>query len=500
MQLLTADGRNLERRTTPPGSLWPASPWDISPPTNGQMGSGVGGAVSERTARGLSAFYSCLSVLYDGLATLPIRQFQGVGAARVEVDPSPVIYDPWPEVTDLDFRGQGTWGLAARGNFIARVTDRDKRRYPTQLQPLDNDRVDVRRNTKSGALEYWVQSETEPIPIDDVFHIRNIVRPGSVMGLNPIAELRLTWALAAGADSYAATFFSNASLPNGVITIPDDLSEEQGLALRDQWQQMHQGINKANLPAVLTGGAEWHQLAVNLEDAQFIESRQLSRSEVAGVFRIPPHMIGDLSRATFSNIEHQSIEHVTDTIRPWCIRLESEFKRKSFTARERQQGYYVEFALDALLRGDSLTRALVQNRKISMAQLTPNEARRQDNMPATSSDTFFIQSGFIPVDEAHFRDRKGDPITPVPVDPEEPPDPSLEPSSFMHATDAELLLPLLVAIDSSAEAKKVINRYFRGVTDGMAAADGRTQLIALLSGDDWKSALIERLDEWEASS
>lgn len=386
MQLLTADGRNLERRTTPPGSLWPASPWDISPPTNGQMGSGVGGAVSERTARGLSAFYSCLSVLYDGLATLPIRQFQGVGAARVEVDPSPVIYDPWPEVTDLDFRGQGTWGLAARGNFIARVTDRDKRRYPTQLQPLDNDRVDVRRNTKSGALEYWVQSETEPIPIDDVFHIRNIVRPGSVMGLNPIAELRLTWALAAGADSYAATFFSNASLPNGVITIPDDLSEEQGLALRDQWQQMHQGINKANLPAVLTGGAEWHQLAVNLEDAQFIESRQLSRSEVAGVFRIPPHMIGDVDRTTSwgTGVEQQETGFVRNVlggyIRRWEIAL----------SRCLPAGQYVEVDLRRRLRGDSVQRAAVIISLVNAGVINRNEARvlYEDLPPADGLDKF----------------------------------------------------------------------------------------------------------------
>lgn len=389
MHLQTPSGsveRMLEKRTTPPGSLWPASPWDIAPPTNGMLGTGVGGLSSERQARGLSAFYSCLSVLYDGLATLPLRQFKGAGTDRVEIDLSPVIYDPWPEITDLDFRGSGTWGLAARGNFIGRVTDRDKRRYPLQIQPLDNDAVSLERNKTTGMVEYRINGQTVPIPADDVVHIRNIVRPGSVLGLNPIAELRLTWALASGADAYAATFFSNAAVPNGVITIDGDYTEDAARDLRDQWLQAHQGTGNANLPAVLTGGAKWTQLAINLEDAQFIESRGLSRSEIAGVFRIPPHMIGDVDRSTSwgTGVEQQETGFVRNVlggyIRKWEVGL----------SRCLPANQYVEFDLRRRLRGDSVQRAAIIISLVNAGVINRNEARvlYEDLPPVDGLDTY----------------------------------------------------------------------------------------------------------------
>ena len=379
MHLRTATGL-IEVRTTPPGSLWPASPWDIAPPTNSTPGIGGGG----REANGIGAFYACMSVLYDSVGTLPIRQFEGSGPDRKEMDPSPVIYDPWPEITDMDFRGMGTWGLAAKGNFYARVTDRDKRFYPRQLQPLDNERVFVQRNQKTGMLEYRVGSET--IPPDDVIHLRNITRPGFVVGINPIEELRLTWALAAGADAYAASFFSNASLPNGVITVEEDLEEDQALALRDQWLQMHQGVGKANLPAVLTGGAEWHQISINLQDAQFIEARQLSRAEVAGVFRIPPHMIGDIDRSTSwgTGIEQQETGFVRNVLGGYIRRWELALSKCL------PPGQYVEFDLRRRLRGDSVQRAAIIVSLVNAGVINRNEARvlYEDLPPAEGLDKF----------------------------------------------------------------------------------------------------------------
>ena len=385
MFLRTANGL-VEYRTTPPGALWPASPWDIAPPTNGQVGSGIGGAVSERSVRGIGTVYACLSVLYDGVGTLPIRQFRGSGADRVEVDPSPVLYDPWPEVTDMDFRGMGTWGLAARGNFFGRVTDRDRLRYPTQLQPLDNDHVEVRRNQKTGMLEYRVQGETQPIPPDDVFHIRNIVRPGSVVGLNPIEELRLTWALAAGADAYAAAFYTNSAVPAGIISVEDDLSEEQTLALRDAWLQMHQGISKAHLPAVITGGAEWHQVALNLDDLKFIESRQMSRSEITMIWRIPPHMVSDTDRTTSwgSGIEQQETGFVRNTLGGYLRRWEIGLSRVL------PAGEYCEFDLRKRLRGDSVQRAAIIVGLVNAGVINRNEARilYEDLPPMDGLDAF----------------------------------------------------------------------------------------------------------------
>ena len=392
MYLHTANGEveyiPREKRTTPPGSLWPASPWDIAPPTNGQFGGGIGGS-SERRARGIGAFYACLSVLYDGVSTLPLRQFQGSGPNRQEIDLSPVVYDPWPEITDMDFRGMATWGLAARGNFFGRIVARDKQKYPMLIQPLDNDSVSVDRNRDTGRLEYRLQGKTEPIKADDIIHVRNIARPGAIMGLNPVEELRNTWALAAGADSYAAAFFTNGALPNGIITVGEDLSEEQALAMRDQWLQMHQGIGNAHMPAILTGGAEWHQISVNLDDLKYIESRQMSRSEICSVFRIPPHMIGDVEKSTSfgRGIEQQETTFVRNTLGGYIRRIEIA------TSRCLPPGQYVEFDLRRRLRGDSVQRAAVVVALVNAGVINRNEARilYEDLQPGGPELDAFLQ-------------------------------------------------------------------------------------------------------------
>lgn len=386
MQVLTRAGGHHEVRTTPPGALWPASPWDIAPPSNGMAGSGPGGPVSERRVRGIGAVYACGSVLCDGLATLPIRQFEGQGADRKEVEPSQILYDPWPEITDMDFRVMGQWGLGIRGNFIARVTDRDRLRYPSQLQPLDNDKVTVDRNTKTGMLEYRVSGESQPVRADDIVHMRNIVRPGNVLGLNPIEELRLTWALASGADAYAAQFFTNAALPLGTITVEGDLDETQTLAMAQQWMQMHQGVGSAHLPAVLTGGAKWNQLAINLADAQFVEARQMSRSEIAMIFRIPPHMISDVDKSTSwgSGIEQQELGFLRNTLGGYIRRWEIALSRCT------PPGQYVEFDLRRRLRGDSVQRAAVIVGLVNAGVINRNEARVlfEDLPPADGLDAF----------------------------------------------------------------------------------------------------------------
>lgn len=386
MYLRTANGL-VEHRTTPPGSLWPASPWDISPPTNGQMGGGVSGASNERKARSVGTFYACLGVLYDGVGTLPLRQFTGTGEDKKEVDLAQVVYDPWPEITDLDFRGSATWGLAARGNFIGRVTDRTgKGRWPSQIQPLDNDRVDIQRNNTTGALEYRLQGENKVIQAPDIVHVRNITRPGGILGLSVVEELRLTWTLASNADAYAATFFANGSLPTGFLSVEEDLSEEQALAMLDQWKQMHQGVVNANQPAVLTGGAEWHQISVNLTDAQFIAAREYSATEVASIFRIPPHMIGLVDKTTSwgTGIEQQEMGFVRNTLGGYLRKLEIALSRCL------PAGQYVEFDLRKRLRGDSVQRAAIIVSLVNAGVINRNEARVlfEDLPPAPGLDAF----------------------------------------------------------------------------------------------------------------
>lgn len=291
--LRTLEQRGVERRGAN-GAL----PWgDTTPPSNGMLGSPVAGtAVSEKTALQLAAVYGSVGVLADAVSTLPLGLLNSVGPVRKQLPPSPLITKPFSEISLIDWLTQFTISLALRGNFFGQIVERDPNLYPTQIKPVHPDDARVRR-LPSGAVEYrYFGRVVKPA---DVFHVRYLSSAGALAGLNPIEYLRNTFGLARAAELYGGSFFSNSAMPSGTIEVEGDLDEDETQALAASWRQMHQGIGQANLPAVLTGGATFKPITINPDDAQFLESRQFSQSEIAGmIFRIPPHMIGIVDRTT----------------------------------------------------------------------------------------------------------------------------------------------------------------------------------------------------------
>jgi HK97 family phage portal protein len=200
--------------------------------------------------------------------------------------------------------------------------------------------------------------------------------------------------LTAAAEYYGTRFFDNDATPGGVIEVPANLPDSEVERMARKWKNKHQGLDRTGEPGFLFGGSKWQSVTLQNDHAQFLETRQFQTTEIARIFRVPPHKIADLARATFSNIEHQNIEAVTDCIRPWCVRIE-------VAASPLMPGdAYLRFNLNGLLRGDTLSRYASYNMGINAGWLKPDEPRAWedlDPMPDGAGQIFRAPLNMTPV-------------------------------------------------------------------------------------------------------
>ena len=337
---------SIEHRGADPRAQW----GDSTPPTNGMLGGSVAGVyVNEKSALQLASTFACVSIITDSVVTLPIRQYKR-GDVRSEVDVSAVVADPYSELMPHDFYSQVMVSLLLRGNFYALVLGRDPRGFPTQLQPFHPDQVTVRRNSITGAIEYRFCGQVQDI--DDVFHVRGMSVPGGLVGLSVIEYQRNLFGLGRAAELYAQAFFANSATPAGVIKVPGDLTPEDAKDLMGQWLMGHQGVGQAQLPGLLTGGAEFQSISLAPEDAQFIQSRSLTTTDVCMTFRVPPHMVGQTDKTTSwgTGIEQQEIGFTRNTLLSWTSRLEASLNRII------PPDQIIRFDYSHRLRGDTLQR------------------------------------------------------------------------------------------------------------------------------------------------
>jgi hypothetical protein len=184
------------------------------------------------------------------------------------------------------------------------------------------------------------------------------------------------------------------------LTHPNKLSEAGKENLKKSWNAEHQGLSNAHRTAVLEEGLDIKAIGIPNDNAQFLESRKFQLGEIARLLHIPPHMLADLDRATFSNIEHQGIEFVTYTMTPWLVRWEQTCSRKLLFPFERDI-FFFEFLVDALLRGDSTSRAAYYKELFYMGVMSPNDIREKENMNPIedeNADKYFVQQNMIPIE------------------------------------------------------------------------------------------------------
>jgi HK97 family phage portal protein len=330
--------------------------------------------VSDRTALQLVAVYACVRLLADSVASLPLDVYRKSDNVRAEVSPTPrVIKQPNSDLTPFEWKFQTVTSLAMRGDSFDVITGRDRLEFATELLPVHPDIVEVEPDRNTGKPAYKVNGER--VPSADMVHIRRFSLPGALTGLAPIEQARQGIGLGLAAERYGARWFGDSANPSSVLETEQDLTDAQVLRNQKSWVQSHGGRRH---PAVMSGGLKWKQISITPNESQFLETRRFQRSEIAMLFGVPPHMIGDTEKSTSwgTGIEQQSIGFVTYTLRPWLTCIESALSKLL------PRGQFVRFNVDALLRGDTKSRYEAYTQARNAGWLNVDEIRElEDRAP-----------------------------------------------------------------------------------------------------------------------
>ena len=370
------------------------------------MGSSTAGKpVTERSAMQMTAVYSCVRILSEAVAGLPLHLYRHKEDGGKEKALDHPLYhllhdEPNPEMSSFVFRETLMTHLLLWGNAYAQVI-RNGKGEVMALYPLMPNRMTVDRDGR-GQLYYKYTTSADDAPTmqgnaaylgpSDVLHIPGLGFDGLV-GYSPIAMAKNAIGMAIACEEYGAKFFANGATPGGILEHPGTVKDPQ--RVRDSWNSAFGGSSNANKVAVLEEGMKYTPISISPEQAQFLETRKFQINEIARIFRIPPHMIGDLEKSSFSNIEQQSLEFVKYTLDPWIVRWEQAITRTLFTESEKK-AYFVKFNLEGLLRGDYASRMSGYATARQNGWMSANDIRELENLdriPAEDGGDLYLING-----------------------------------------------------------------------------------------------------------
>lgn len=316
-----------------------------------------GKSVTERTAMQTTAVYACVRIIAETVASLPLHVYEYTDSGKERVYTHPlyrILHDiPNPEMNSFIMREVMMSHLLLWGNSYSQII-RNGRGDITALYPLMPEKMTVDRGA-DGNLYYKYNSDKQGSFVfskDEIFHIVGLGFDG-LIGHSPIAMAKNAIGLSIAAEEYGSSFFSNSGTPSGVLEHPGVLKEPE--KVRDAWNKAYGGSGNAHKVAVLEEGMKFNPISINPQEAQFLETRKFQVNEICRIFRVPPHMIADLEKSSFNNIEQQSLDFVTNTIRPWLVRIEQSIFQQLLNESE-QEKYFAKFNVDGLLRGDFQSR------------------------------------------------------------------------------------------------------------------------------------------------
>ena len=368
-------------------------------------GSAAGKRVNERSAMQMTAVYSCVRILAEAVAGLPLHlyRYKEDGGKEKALDHPLYLLlhdEPNPEMSSFVFRETLMTHLLLWGNAYAQII-RNGRGEVMALYPLMPDRMAVDRDDK-GQLYYEYTTSADDAPISkgsivrlkpsDVLHIPGLGFDGLV-GYSPIAMAKNAIGMAIACEEYGSKFFANGAQPSGVLEHPGTIKDPQ--RVRDSWMSQFGGSANSNKIAVLEEGLKYTPISISPEQAQFLETRKFQLNEIARIFRVPPHMVGDLEKSSFSNIEQQSLEFVKYTLEPWLVRWEQSIQRTLFSADEKKR-YFVRFNVEGLLRGDYASRMngyAVGRQNGWMSANDIRELENLDRIPAEEGGDLYLING-----------------------------------------------------------------------------------------------------------
>ena len=376
-------------------------------------GTTSGKAVTERSAMQMTAVYSCVRILAEAVAGLPLHlyKYNDDGGKEKAIDHPlyRLLHDePNPEMSSFVFRETLMTHLLLWGNAYAQVI-RNGKNEVVALYPLMPNKMSVDRDenghlyyTYYGGPDEAIKNKEFAVTLQpsDVLHIPGLGFDGLV-GYSPIAMAKNAIGMAIACEEYGAKFFANGATPGGVLEHPGAIKDPQ--RVRESWQAAFGGSSNSNKVAVLEEGMKYTPISISPEQAQFLETRKFQINEIARIFRVPPHMVGDLEKSSFSNIEQQSLEFVKYTLDPWVIRWEQSIMRALLSNTEKKD-YFVKFNLEGLLRGDYQSRMNGYAIGRQNGWMSANDIRELENLDripgAEGGDLYLINGNMLPLKDA----------------------------------------------------------------------------------------------------
>lgn len=373
------------------------------------FGNASGEVVSKEQALRIAAVWSCVRVLSETIASLPISLYEKDDNNQKKVksdNPLNALVgeQPSPLFNSFMFFERILVDLSFDGNFYAYI-ERNNGGFPVGLHPIKYNDVDVFISPKGRGVYYEIKQSdsSNSYPITgrvagiDMIHVKGLSLDG-VKGYSPIEAAAETLGISLALDKHAGAFFKNGANVGGILKHPGTLKAETAKRLRESWSSNYSGVNNTGKTAILEEGMDFQVRTVPNNQAQFLESREYQIADICRIFRVPNHLVNDLSSATYSNIEAQQIDFVVHTITPWIKRIESELNAKLISFKKRGVEYF-KFNLNAILRGDSKARADYYRTMVNIGVLSPDEVRKLEDLNSVggASEDYYMQSNMLPI-------------------------------------------------------------------------------------------------------
>ena len=375
------------------------------------MGSAASGKhVNERTSMQMTAVYSCVRILSEAVASLPLNVYRYTDSGGKEKAIDHTLYrllhdEPNPEMSSFIFRETLMTHLLLWGNAYAQIIRNGKGEL-VALYPLMPDRMSVDRD-RNGRLYYKYTKSNDDAPTmengsvyldpSDVLHVPGLGFDGLV-GYSPIAMAKNAIGLAIAAEEYGSKFYANGAAPSGVLEHPGTLKDPE--RVRNSWNSTFGGSSNSHKVAVLEEGMKYTPISISPNEAQFLETRKFQINEIARIFRVPPHMVGDLEKSSFSNIEQQSLEFVKYTLDPWVIRWEQALYRSLLTEEEKKELFF-KFNVEGLLRGDYASRMNGYATARQNGWMSANDIRELEDLDRIpeelGGDLYLVNGNMLPL-------------------------------------------------------------------------------------------------------
>ena len=386
--------RLFNRRAISYQTLWAAD-------ENYSVGSLAGTSVTSSSAFQVNAIYGAISLISDTISTLPVDVFVRRDGARYPFRPAP----QWVQQPDVDTTKEAFWGaiivsLLLDGNAFIRVYS-NSRGEIVNLNVLNPLQVEIKRNGL-GRIMFELEGSDKLLSSDEVIFIPDVVRPGHIRGVSRVDALKENFGLAMALQNYAARFFGSGTQTNGIIEFPGNLTAEQAKALQEGFDARHKGWRGAHRTAIISGGAKYVPTSVENDKAQFLDSRRMAVEDVARAFNIPSNMLNLPGTNTYSSVEQNAIQFVTNCIRPIVQKLESAFS-PLMTRTQGGENAFLKFNMDGLLRADVNSRMNAYATGLQSGFLSVNDVRRlEDLRPINdpSADTVRVPLANVNVDAA----------------------------------------------------------------------------------------------------